>query len=347
MSITAIAAAFGVGVLAIVFFLTLAGKSALPEIAAGEDEIGVSSHPDVEENVVKLLAEGKQSLAEELLNDQVAQCPKALRVTQLIATGDTQEAERFLQANRDEIQGGQRIFFLLGACIRSRFDKHTARLVFHTAWAMNPKTPSGKCALCMMRLDSSQGMWGQQRQVDEAFAELRRLVNAHPEDVVLPWMLAVQCRSWDRNAEGALLYKYILTKWKPGPVLVHQTYANLLDELGLYKAALKERYQAVKMEPAPWSYDGLGNTLDHLGRFKEAQGSRDGTANRTEVLLALVQLGRGPECRRRIRRRHREMQDGHRARSAELVRVVDVGKGSRIARQASGSLGKIQGSLGD
>ena len=112
--------------------------------------------------------------------------------------------------------------------------------------------------------------WATPQIVNDAFADFKKLVDENPDDIMIRWMLAVQCRNWDRNAEGAELYRQILERWNPGPVLVHQTYANLLDELGRFEEALVERYKAVKMEPAAWSYDGLGNTLDSLGRYKEA-----------------------------------------------------------------------------
>jgi tetratricopeptide (TPR) repeat protein len=83
-------------------------------------------------------------------------------------------------------------------------------------------------------------------------------------------MMAVQCRNYDANHEGVFHYKKLYEIWNPGPVLVHQTYANLLDELERYDEALVERRKAVELEPAGWSYDGLGNTLTHLGRYDEA-----------------------------------------------------------------------------
>ena len=66
------------------------------------------------------------------------------------------------------------------------------------------------------------------------------------------------------------LFQQILERWQPGPVLVHQTYANLLDNLKRFEEALVEREKAVKMEPASWSYDGLSNTLAHLHRYSES-----------------------------------------------------------------------------
>src|SRR5689334_13081045 len=82
-------------------------------------------------------------------------------------------------------------------------------------------------------------------------------------------MLAVQCRSWNRDAEGAVHYERLLAEWKPGPVMAHQTYANHLDKLKRYGKASDQRHIAVAMEPCGWTYDGLGNTLNNLERFKE------------------------------------------------------------------------------
>ena len=102
------------------------------------------------------------------------------------------------------------------------------------------------------------------------FANFNQLADDNPDDVVIRWMAAVQCRTWNRNEEGVEHYKKILEKWNPGPSLVHQTYANLLDQVQRYDDALVERKITIKMEPAGWSYDGLASTLNHLGRFDEA-----------------------------------------------------------------------------
>jgi tetratricopeptide (TPR) repeat protein len=107
--------------------------------------------------------------------------------------------------------------------------------------------------------------------VDERFEILSRLCDGPEPDPMIRWMAAVQCRSWNRNAEGAEHYRKLLAVWKPGPVLVHQTYANLLDNLGRYEESLAERRQAVELEPAGWSYDGLGYTLYCLKRLEEAE----------------------------------------------------------------------------
>ena len=142
--------------------------------------------------------------------------------------------------------------------------------VFNTVWMLDHRAPAATCAYCVLALDSQQLREAPKEEADRAFGALRKLADENPNDVMIRWMLAVQCRSWERNEEGVEAYKQILEQWHPGPALVHQTYGNLLDNLNRYDEALVERYLVVKMEPASWSYDGLANTLQGLSRFDEA-----------------------------------------------------------------------------
>jgi tetratricopeptide (TPR) repeat protein len=105
------------------------------------------------------------------------------------------------------------------------------------------------------------------------YGALRVLARDHRERPLLLWMLAVQCRALGRSVEGCTYYEALLAAIEPatGPVLLHQTYANLLDEAGRSSDALPERELAVRLEPAGWSYQGLGNTLLNLGRYEEAE----------------------------------------------------------------------------
>jgi len=123
-----------------------------------------SARPEVEQQVYKLLAAGKQSDAEELLSQQIGKFPQAVKFSQLIAGGEKREAAEYLEEHTKEIQEAQRIYFLIGATIRSRFNKQAAFVIFRSVYAMNPDTPSGKCALCMMRLDTERGAWSDEKK---------------------------------------------------------------------------------------------------------------------------------------------------------------------------------------
>ena len=183
-------------------------------------------------------------------------------LTQLCA-GKQSTAEDLLKAYLPIYRKNQRIVFLYACCLRSRFQVQEAAPIFSAVAGMGTNTVSGQCALHMLYLDAN-------KDVPVHSAALQKLVKRNTNDLMLRWMIAVQCRTHNQDKEGAMHYKKLLDQWDPGPVLVHQTYANLLDNLNRNEEALVERRKAVELEPAGWSYDGLGHTLAVLNRFKEA-----------------------------------------------------------------------------
>ncbi|MBU4461202.1 MAG: ankyrin repeat domain-containing protein, partial [Verrucomicrobia bacterium] len=182
----------------------------------------------------------------------------------LLAGGRQGEAEAFLADAAMEQPENARLWFLLGACARSRFDEERAALVFDHVAALAPESKEGLCAALVARMDRGRG-------TAPCFDALRILVEENPDDPVLRWVIAVQCRAQGSAHEGVQHYRRLAAQWIPGPVLLHQTYANLLDEIRAPELALVERKIAVDMEPAPWAIDGLASTLVDLGRFDEAE----------------------------------------------------------------------------
>ncbi|MCE5268237.1 MAG: tetratricopeptide repeat protein [Planctomycetaceae bacterium] len=218
---------------------TLIGCFLVASIGAGRTEAGetpsASETPrDVERLVIEKLAAGQQRQAEAFIDEYVERHPDHVRMT-----------------------------FLKAVCMRSRFDIEGSGAVFRKVVEKDKDSVCGRCAALVLELDA----W---RDSTANFAKLRKLADEHPMDTVVRWMTAVQCRSHHWEEEGVRHYEKIVAVWKPGPVLVHQTYANLLEELGRFEDALVERRKTVEMEPAGWSYHGLGSTLAHLHRFKEA-----------------------------------------------------------------------------
>jgi tetratricopeptide (TPR) repeat protein len=225
----------------------------------------------LEENVLHCLGTGDQQEAEALLEDELERKPDLARMVSLLDSHHLADAKKMFEDRPNWYRDQQRLLFLHAACLRSRFEKEDAFRVFRAVCRIDSKTPAGRCAYHVLALDVRAAAVLGVKYVDGQFAELERLADANPEDVVIRWMLAVECRTWNRNELGAKQYRIILEKWTPGPVLVHQTYANLLDELKRHDEALAERRIAVEMEPAGWSYDGMANTLHYLGRFLEAE----------------------------------------------------------------------------
>jgi TPR repeat protein len=185
-----------------------------------------------------------------------------LGILKLLSDGKQAQAE-FMLGIYEPFYQNQRVTFLLGCCTRSRFRTGEAARIFAAVADMGTNTVAGQCALHVLYLD-------RKKDTDQRFEALRDLVNRNPDDLMPRWMLAVQCRALKRNEEGIVHYGKLLEHWNPGPVLVHQTYGNLLDEVRRYEEALVHRRIAVSQEPKGWTYQGLGNTLSSLGRFKEA-----------------------------------------------------------------------------
>ena len=138
-----------------------------------------------------------------------------------------------------------------------------ARAVFLEVESMSPNTIEGRCARLMNTLDSPLFSISDMDR-------LHNLADTNREDMFIRWMLAIQCRTHNLDEQGAHAYEIILNAWNPGPVLVSQTFANLLSNLGQYERALIYRQRAVELEPAGWSYQGLGATLTYLNQPEKA-----------------------------------------------------------------------------
>jgi tetratricopeptide (TPR) repeat protein len=179
------------------------------------------------------------------------------------ASGDRNGTEQVLRQAVQSFPGDLRFRFILAADARSRFEIADADRELMYIADRGRGTELGRTALLIVALDQN---------IDTArnFTALDKLADKHPDDPMFLWMVAVECRSLKRTTDGIHRYAKLLTRVNPGPALVHQTYANLLDDASRSAEALPHRQLAVKMEPAGWTYDALGNTLSHLKRWDEA-----------------------------------------------------------------------------
>ena len=183
--------------------------------------------------VIKYLAQGKQSDAETIA---------------------TQLALRF--PNNDEVQ------FLQAVLTRSRFFVAEAAPLFQKAVTLAPDSVHGQCAQLMLSIDT--GVNAQQN-----FDALCDLARHHSDDPLALWTAAIACRTLKCNLEGVEFYGLLCQRFTAAPALLHQTFGNILDELGRHELALAHRKAAVHMEPAFWSVDGMALALAGL-QFYEA-----------------------------------------------------------------------------
>ena len=188
-----------------------------------------------------------------------------------LSAGRQDRAEAILSVYTGIHTNDQRLAFAQAVCTRSRFNTQQADGQFRRVFAMDPRTAEGHCARFVLELDDHN-------QVDKNFTGLRLLAADNPDNPLFHWMIGIQCRDFyrhtfrkDRSAEGCRAYQRVLELFDVGPVLVHQTYANILsEELDRNEEALVQRRIAVELEPKAWTYDGMANTLSAMKKYDEA-----------------------------------------------------------------------------
>jgi len=186
---------------------------------------------------------------------------------ELLSKGRQKDAEaRVVEACRT-YPDCQRLLFLRGVLERSRFNTFAAGQSFSEVYALGEETAPGRAAAAVTTMDMDL-------MVEAGFESLRGLISEHPDEILIRWLFAIECREHRTHSlEAAQQYEVILEEWEIAPVLVHQTYANILTEaLDRPEDALKHRWLAAELEPKSWTYQGLANTLKAMERYEEADG---------------------------------------------------------------------------
>src|SRR5262249_31298137 len=143
---------------------------------------------EAETQVLKSLAAGEQSKAEEFVEEEVARVPFLKKVLEPVAAlEDLRRLARLVSSHAEDLKPKQRTLFLYAACARSRFETEKSIPAFVAVGAIDPDTASGRCAICMLRLDSVLPGPQKMAQAAPAFDALRKLVEEHPRDIILKW----------------------------------------------------------------------------------------------------------------------------------------------------------------
>jgi len=197
---------------------------------------------------------------------------KALsEIMNMLSAGKQADAEEMLSVLVGAFPEDQPLAFAQAVCSRSRWAKSRAARQFQRVVRLAPSTVEGKCARYMLELDG-------RKMVEDNMNGLRILIQQNPKNPLLLWLMGMACQDDYKHTdkttyarEGERSYRALLKLWDVGPVLLHQTFANILTEqLDQKEEALKHRRIAVGLEPAGWTYQGLANTLGAMRRYDEA-----------------------------------------------------------------------------
>ena len=217
------------------------------------------------------------TLAENKAVEQAPDCTLSAdeayaRSVELLSDGRQAEAEDLIKFAVKSHRNDIRILFAKAVLERSRWDMRSAEVWFSMAGKAQGNAALSRAAGLSIKLD-------QHEAVEENMAELICLSNENPGEIYLLWLSAIQYREQGRGSmprertqkraeRERVRYEKLLKHFRIGPVLLHQRYANILDDLHEYETSLEHRILAVSMEAAGWSLDGLAFTLYKLEKYE-------------------------------------------------------------------------------
>jgi tetratricopeptide (TPR) repeat protein len=181
------------------------------------------------------------------------------------SNGDQQKAEQMLTDASVQYQGEMRLALFAAACVRSRFNIKKALPIFQWIAKNAPLSRQKRAAEYMVALDT-------QKEIDKNFNGLAHLaMDLSPHDPIILWLFGIACRTYSQSKLGIIAYTDLMKQVTVGSSLVHQTFANHLDDEKRYAESLPHRRMVIKLEPTGWSYDSLANLLSRLGKKEEAE----------------------------------------------------------------------------
>ncbi len=208
--------------------------------------------------------------------------PAVSEAMKSLSAGDQKQAEAAVSEALKRASRDPDLIFLSAVLARSRFEIAEAMPGFLAAATLKPDSPEGLASACIVGVDLSR----EQSTALYYFNALLIVSHHNPESIPIHWMAAVMSRQltkadrFDLSPDirkriigcGIREYEKILSLMAPhpGPALVHQTMANLLDDADGYDAALVHREAALKMERTPLTLQAAALTLKRLDRAQEA-----------------------------------------------------------------------------
>ncbi|MDF7798035.1 tetratricopeptide repeat protein [Pontiellaceae bacterium B1224] len=184
---------------------------------------------------------------------------------ELLAQGRQLDAEAIAFEAAEQYSGSQRLQFLSGVLLRSRFETSTAVGFFARTQELGANTVLSRAASITVSMDLGL-------VTETGFRALEKLIDDYPDELLIRWLYAIEATARGLHIEeGKRQFEYILKEWSMGPIMVHQSYARLLSvELDEPEQALEHRMLAAELEPNAETYQGLANTLKQLQRYEDA-----------------------------------------------------------------------------
>ncbi len=203
------------------------------------------------------------------------------RIVEKLAEGDQASAERLVDETVENGDLSAEVIFWRALLARSRFDVRGAAPDFFRVLCQDADSPRGHLAAFIIGLDSADD----RRSQLYFYNALLALAEGTDPAIARLWLSAVMSRTITKQ-EGGLTdegRKRILSRGVrdyeqmlallpggQGPAVLHQTLANLLDDLHAYEDSLHHRMLSLAREKGGWNLHATAITLQCLDRAREA-----------------------------------------------------------------------------
>ena len=181
-------------------------------------------------------------------------------------SGRQADAEAALIRAGTEYPDTQRLLFLYGVLLRSRFEMDSACGALAAAYKLDSENVLGRAANIVVAMDFGEN-------AEQGFRTLAKLIEANPEEALLRWLYVIEAVSRKQQGEEAIRQcEWLNAHWKVAPVTLNKAYANLLIVVKKDpETALDYRWKAAEQEPIPRNYEGIARTLEMMKRYEEAE----------------------------------------------------------------------------
>lgn len=204
-------------------------------------------------------------------------------LVQLLAAGDQAGAEAAVQQQIRSGNQSSETLFWSALLARSRFQVREALPIFMDLLAKDPDSVQGRVSSFVAAIDTTEDPGLQLHYFNALLAEAVQ----YPNFIPAHWLVGIMTRTltgehdrWpisgatrarvlDCGVRGFATVLKLLGS-EEGPFCVHQTYANLLDELEAYEQAATHREIALKKDRYPVSLHGAAWTFLRGGKYEKA-----------------------------------------------------------------------------
>lgn len=205
------------------------------------------------------------------------------KLVEQLTTGDQDMAESYVLQTLQDGERLPRTVFWAAVLARSRFNLDDSLPLFAEVLARQPDSPEGRASGFVLGIDTAKDA----RTILFYYNALVAQTALEPKSIPLQWLSGLMATTireskWKKGITSEtrkrILAWGVESYWKAlsligmreGPFQIHQTLANLLEDLEAHDQALDHRKIALSKKRSAYNLSGTANTLYNLFQEEEA-----------------------------------------------------------------------------